>query len=593
MRGIINSIKKVTMQLSYIMTKQQKKRAIWVFVTMVCSSLLELIGVSLILPFLEVMTSSENLKSKWYYAWIYAIKGDISQRELIIVMGIVFAITYLFKNLFLIYAAYVQNAYAAAFKRETSTSMLRNYTKREYEFFVNTNSAVIQRGVMSDVDGVYQIVNHIFTIITEIMTVSMIGVFLVYTDWVIAANSLLLALLCFLLIVFGFKKRIKVASRSARQAFLLRVKHIRQALSGIKDITVMDRKDIFVSCYEEAAKEEEVALRTKTFLEACPDRILEGICMSGFMLIVCAIVVVKPDDMSVYIPVLGTFAMGAFKMLPAISKVSSRTNQIVYFMPCLQCCYDNFYAAATSEDKAMSEQIDISDKSFESKLEIKSITWKYRNMKEPVLKDLTLTINRGEAVGLIGPSGAGKTTLSDVILGLLRPQQGSVEMDGIDVFRIPHKWAKTVGFVPQSVYLIDDTVRANIAFGLPESMTSDDDIWLALEQAQLKTFVQNLPNGLDTIVGERGVKFSGGQKQRIAIARALYNNPDILVLDEATSALDNETESAVVEAINSLQGTKTLIIVAHRLSTIANCDVIYEISDGVAKVKTKEELGIA
>ena len=190
----------------------------------------------------------------------------------------------------------------------------------------------------------------------------------------------------------------------------------------------------------------------------------------------------------------------------------------------------------------------------------------------------------------IGVSGAGKSTLADIILGLLKPETGTVRMDGIDIYAVPRAWSRIIGYVPQSVFLIDDTIRSNVTFGLSPDQIDEDMVWEALEQAQIKEYVCNLPEGLDTIVGERGIRFSGGQRQRIAIARALYHNPDILVLDEATSALDGDTENALMEAIENLHGTKTLIIIAHRLSTIRNCDRIYEISSGQAFIKSKEEI---
>ena len=224
----------------------------------------------------------------------------------------------------------------------------------------------------------------------------------------------------------------------------------------------------------------------------------------------------------------------------------------------------------------------ISDEIFQNKVEVKNISWRYPNSDVYVLKDLDLTVHKGEAIGFIGSSGAGKTTLSDMILGLFKPLMGGIYVDGIDIYTIPMQWAHVVGYVPQAVYLTDDTIRNNIAFGEEEQDIEDDKIWFALEQAQFKTFVQQLPNGLDTIVGERGIRFSGGQKQRLAIARALYYDPDIVILDEATSALDNETEKAVMESIDALQKSKTLIIVAHRLTTLRNCDKVFEIKDGKA-----------
>jgi ABC-type multidrug transport system fused ATPase/permease subunit len=220
--------------------------------------------------------------------------------------------------------------------------------------------------------------------------------------------------------------------------------------------------------------------------------------------------------------------------------------------------------------------------SFEDELQVKDVIWKYPSGKKPVLNKLNIDIKKGQSVAFVGPSGAGKTTLADLILGLFKPQEGKITVDGFDIYENLWAWSKMVGYVPQSVFLTDDTIRNNIAFGIDEEMIDDERIWESLREAQLEDFVKNLPDGLDTFVGEGGMRISGGQRQRIAIARALYQNPMILVLDEATSALDNDTEAAVMDAIESLHGTKTLIIVAHRLSTIQNCDVIYEINNGVA-----------
>ena len=227
---------------------------------------------------------------------------------------------------------------------------------------------------------------------------------------------------------------------------------------------------------------------------------------------------------------------------------------------------------------------------FQNTLTVEHVVWQYDNQKKPVLTDACLKIKKGDSIGLIGESGAGKTTLGDIILGLLKPNQGNVLIDGLDVYAMPKSWARIVGYVPQAVFLADDTVRNNIKFGLDADISNDKLVWEALERAQLKHFVESLPDGLETIVGERGIKFSGGQRQRIAIARALYAKPEILVLDEATAALDNETEKAVMESIDALQGQITLIIVAHRLTTIRNCDKIYEIKDGKVIERSKKEI---
>ena len=296
-----------------------------------------------------------------------------------------------------------------------------------------------------------------------------------------------------------------------------------------------------------------------------------------------------------FVPKLGAFAMAAFKILPSIGKVSSRATTMAYSFPRLENVYHNVVEAKEYEkqrekyvkENIVNKNVEVSTE-FEQVLSINHVEWKYREQIKPVLENVTLEIRRGESIALIGESGSGKTTLSDIILGLLHPQKGSVYMDGIDVYGMPEEWAKVIGYVPQSVFLIDDTIRNNVAFGLKN--VDDTDIWYALEQAQLKKFVESLPEGLDTMVGEQGIKFSGGQRQRVAIARALFSRPQILVLDEATAALDNETEAAVMEAIDALQGKMTLIIVAHRLSTIRNCDKIYEICNGRAELRKKVDI---
>lgn len=606
MRQSIDAVFRIVRQVGFILDRRQKKASIVVFMSMLISSGLELLGVSAIYPFLQIMLTPEEMQSRWYISWIYNICPAISDRGVILGLGIVIIFVYLTKNAFMIVGAYMQNAFAAKFQRALSVRMLSAYLDHSYQYFLNTNSSEIIRGISNDVSGVYQILLNIFTLLAESLTILMLGMFLLVTDWGMTIGAMALASACLMATIAGFKNRMKLAGKKSREASALKYQYSYQAVMGIKEIIVLDRKRSFLDRFKEAALVEQKALIVNGVITACPDRILEGVCIGGIIGMVC-IRIACGIEVATFIPVLGAFAMAAFKILPSVSKISTRINSIIYYQSYLQGAYNTLketkaHEALKYENIPQTENVSDNEEdiatgmesdgrvSFERELKIGSIDWKYQNAKGNVLENASLTIHKGESVAFIGSSGAGKTTLADIIMGLLKPQKGTVEMDGIDIYSIPHQWCRIIGYVPQSVFLIDDTVRANVAFGLKENEIEEDKVWEALRQAQLKEFVEDLPNGLDTIVGERGVKFSGGQRQRIAIARALYEEPDILILDEATSALDNETETAVMESIDALQGSKTLIIVAHRLSTIRNCDRIYEIADGVAVERKKEEV---
>ena len=297
-----------------------------------------------------------------------------------------------------------------------------------------------------------------------------------------------------------------------------------------------------------------------------------------------------------YLPQLATFAMAAFRILPSLGRISSGFNTCIFYLTAADETYHNilelnrYEKRQTARERQLQGTGEKRTYSFEKNITVEQVTWKYEGGNEDVLEDLNLEIKKGQAVALVGQSGAGKTTLGDMILGLLEPQKGRVCIDGTDIRDMGDELGNIIGFVPQSIYLIDGSIRNNIAFGIDEKDIDDEKIYMALKKAQLKEFVETLPKGLDTMIGERGVRLSGGQRQRMAIARALYLDPQILVLDEATSALDEGTETAVMEAIDALQGEKTLIIIAHRLSTIRNCDVAYEIVGGKAVERSVDEL---
>lgn len=583
----------IVKQLLTVLNKEQKIGSVWVFFSMIVCSVLELIGVSAIYPFLQTIIYSDNINDKWYVKVLARNNIQYSQKTLIIIIGLLIIALYIVKNAMSLFCSYVQYKYVNKFQREISTLMLESYLRRPYEFFINNNSSIMIRGIENDTMATYYILMDVFQIIAEVLTTILIACYLLLTDWIISIGALLIAFCCFLALVLGLKKRINHAGKAAHEASAYKYQNSYQAITGAKEIAVLGRQKIFLEKYEEIAKRYEKANLLNCMLTTSPNRIIEGVCVAGFMAIVC-IRIGFIDDINSFIPTLGAFAMGTFKILPSVAKISASTNSIIYRQFGLANCYDNILEARKSEndfvndDGRKGENTTCCNSDIAIKLD--NIFWKYSSADEYTLSGLSLSVNRGESVALIGASGAGKTTTVDIMLGLLNPQMGTIEIDGVNVLSIKAEMKKHIGYVPQTVFLIDDTLRANVAFGLSGDLIDEERVNKSLEQAQLLTFVESLPDGLDTIVGERGVKLSGGQRQRIAIARALYENPDIIILDEATSSLDTGTESAVMAAIESLHGKKTLIIVAHRMSTIANCDKIYEVENGVAVLRDYKDI---
>lgn len=576
-------------QLAYIMNRRQQKQCVGAFAAMLIAAVFETLGVSVVIPFIISMTQPETLMQNRYVMKVTNLLHVTTVTGLMVLMAFGVIAIYVIKNIIILISNYIQIRFRNNLEKDLSVLMLDSYMKRPYTYFLEVNSGDILRGVNSDVSGVAQIVDGFFGFFSELFTFILICVFLIYLNPIIALGLIVAVSVCAVLIVFGFKGRINKLGKRAREVFARRFEYANQAVGGIKEITVMQRRACFTKQYAEASEIASACNTSYQFTSRVPNKIIEIAFISSIVLM-CTVGLKGGVNIVEVIPQLSAIAVACVRVLPSVSTMTSSINTLVYYRVTLDAACENVKKAEGyekwleeyREEKEESNQEYEEKIEFESSISIEHIKWKYNNTTKYVLDDLSLEIHKGEAIGLIGESGAGKSTLSDIILGLLKPQEGSVTVDGLDIFAMPQQWAKLVGYVPQVVFLADDTIRNNIAFGLPEKEIAEDMIWKALEQAQLKTFVEKLPDGLDTIVGERGIKFSGGQRQRVAIARALYYNPEILVLDEATSALDTDTETAVMEAIDALQGHKTLIIVAHRLTTIRNCNKVYEIKDGKA-----------
>ena len=583
--------KEIVRKIVFILTDEQKKIGFGILVCSFVGALFEVIGVSTILPLVQAFMNSDELMKNNKVQLLVQLFHIKNSTELILLITFGIIIIFLIKNLYFILLSWLRIKYSCKVSRELSSSMMRRYMQRGYEFFLTVNTAEVSRNISADVSGVNTMLYQLLRILIESLTILLIVVYMMLTDWMMAISVMFLAALCLLLIYGYFRKKMRKAGELYNKYNGLSGKYIIQAIHGIKEILVLNKRNYFVNNFEKANELKQKGMIEQTVGSESPAYIIEGICVSGLLSTVCLRIIFGSTNVINLLPALSAFAVGAFRILPSLGRISSAMNTILYYIPSLNHVYDNL--KATSEYECYLEKNDVAESITEFKDSIRAvdIEWHYKNSDKQVLSKLNIEIKRGDSVAFVGPSGAGKTTLADIILGLLHPQDGELLIDGKNVAKLNNiDFSKIMGYVPQAVYLTDDTIRNNVAFGIEPKDIDDSQVWKSLEKAQIKDFVEKLPEGLDTMVGDRGIRFSGGQRQRIAIARAMYADPDIIIFDEATASLDGETENAVMDSITTLQGDKTLIIIAHRLSTIKECDVIYEIKDGIATKKSYEEI---
>jgi ABC-type multidrug transport system fused ATPase/permease subunit len=368
---------------------------------------------------------------------------------------------------------------------------------------------------------------------------------------------------------FSTRKRIHEWGIAKKIESRLVLKHLQQGLGGAKEVKIMGREQLFLEEHKKSVSASMEVDRRFMMLQVIPRLWLELLAIVGLVVLVLAMIG-SGDSVSQILPVLGLFAATSFRIIPSINRILASIQTLGYSKPIIRSVFDDLQLLVPVTPKTGTEI------QFSTSVCFENVSFKYSNALGNANENLSFCIGKGEAVGIIGHSGAGKSTLVDILLGLLQPTAGAVLVDGLDIQNNLRSWQNHIGYVPQTIYLVDDTLARNVAFGLPGEMVDHDAIARSIKAAQLDEFVSSLPDGLDTIVGERGVRLSGGQRQRIGIARALYNDPEILVLDEATSSLDTETEQGVMDAVKELLGTKTIVIIAHRTTTVSYCTKVYK-----------------
>ena len=574
-------------KLNYIFTRRQKIDLAINTVLALGAAVFELLGVSAIIPLISVMLNPSVMTENKWYARYADFVGISTVREFVTSFALLLIVVYIAKNLYLVFRYKVSLDFNYRTRKYMAMELMKYYINEDYLFHVKHSAAELQRNVNNDVNAFNAVVFAILNMMVEVFTFGCLIAFLMITDFY---TTVILAIMFGILILgifFLYKKYQVKTGAQARAASGDMIKWLMQSLGGIKELKVLNREKFFFSKFNGAYDRFIKSNKIYNMMTMCPRYIIEMVAISALLITIISRVNMNVDITS-FATTLSAFALAATRMLPSFNRLTEYIGTIMYNKASINALYEDMREANEIEHSFENINADDDRFVFQNEIVVNDVSFKYPEGDKNVFKGANLMIKKNQSVAFVGESGAGKTTLADIVLGLLEPDDGEILVDGKDIRDNINGWHKNVGYIPQMIYLMDDTIRNNIVFGYHE--VDDDKIWKALKDAQIDDFVKSLSKGLDTEIGDRGVRLSGGQRQRLGIARALYAEPQVLFLDEATSALDNETEAAVMESINYLQGKTTLVIIAHRLSTIKNCDVIYEIGGGTITRKDKSEV---
>lgn len=572
-------------KIAYLFEKRQLVQLAGLAVLILIGGILETLGVSMMLPLVQAIMSPDEIMDNELVARIVALLHIDSSRNLILWMLGATIFLFIFKNAYLLFQTYVQNTFVTRNRNRMISRVMREFLNRPYEDYLGADIPTVFRLTDSDIPNAFQLILVLIQMTTEIVVA--VSICLVLVVWVSPAISIGCAVLFLgmtLMITKVLKPRLNAIGRKNQEIQSRIAKWRIQSIYGLKDVKVLHREEFFVRNYYESGAIGANVARNYAVLNNTPRLLIETVFIAA-MLSFIFIFMVQGGDITVLFSQLTAFAAAAVRVMPATNRINTYLSEIAYAQPCLDYLYENLtesmkqdvngsVTGLTGERGQEKEPLTLTDK-----IVLDHISFTYPNTDKPIFTEAHMEVKKGQSVGIMGPSGAGKSTIVDILLGLLHVQAGTITCDGRDIFENYPSWLSKIGYIPQSIYLIDESIRDNIAFGIDADQIDDKRIWEVLEEAQLKSFVEELPEGLETTIGDRGVRISGGQRQRLGIARALYHNPEILVFDEATSALDGDTEAAVMEAVNSFHGKKTMVIIAHRLNTIAKCDIIYKVEN--------------
>ena len=575
-------MRKIISKLNKLLSPEQKRHMALLTVMMIIGALLQTAGVGMLVSVVNIVIDPVKSADSQIARIFYDIIGKTSeegyrifQYTVMVSMILVFVV----KNLFL----YIQQKamYAFVYRNQFSTSerMMRNFVRRDYEYYLNADTAVVQRSITSDVNNMYALILAILQLISDGF------VSLCVCAFCLAQSGLMTIILAavLILLLFIIKKVLKPvmykAGKDNQDFYSGLFKWISQSVMGIKEVKIFGREQYFVDSYNRCGNGYVNAVQKYSLYNSIPKLLIEAVCVS-VMMIYMIVMIAMGRGSEALISDFATLAAAALVLLPAVNRINNQINSMSYFEPFLMNVSDNLQEDIDDSNTDMTFAADVPKLELKKSISFEGITYSYPGSDVKILDKADLTIPIGSSIGIVGTTGAGKSTLVDILLGLLKPSEGVIKADGIDIRDNYRSFLRNVGYIPQMIFMLDDTIRNNVAFGVAPEEQDEGRIWEALREAALDDFVRSLPEGLDTSIGERGIRISGGQRQRIGIARALYEDPEVLILDEATSALDNETESLIMESIGRFMGRKTLVIIAHRLQTIEKCDMVFRVGDG-------------
>lgn len=589
-------MKDTVRKLLSLFDKREKKKLLFLLALMVFGALFETVGIGLIAPFVGIVTNPSLIHDQDTLAFLYDFFNFKSTLSFIISSVIVLLLVFVLKNLYLLFFYYTQFKIILNQRVKLSRTLFKEYLTKPYTFHLNRNSSELLRNINGEVVRVFEgIIISSFNLFTEFLVIFFVVTLLLLFAPVATLTVMVLLGGSVVLFFVVFRKKINTLGEEQQVVSAKMIKWVNQGLGASKEVKVSGKENFFINAYSKHSQIQANNSRYIKMLQQAPRLFIETIVVS-IVLVTLMIIILQDKSTTELVTTMALFTMAAFRLMPSINRVMGLITGIRYSYPALDVVYNDLFSDEDKTELMKNEEdrptiINKGERTYKDSIELKQISFRYPNQADYSVKDVSLTIPIGQSVAFIGESGAGKTTLVDIILGVLTPEKGRLLVDGKSIHIQRKVWQQKIGYIPQFIYLSDDSIRRNVAFGIEEDQISDEEVWRALKQAQLMDFVKELPEQLDTSVGERGVRLSGGQRQRIGIARALYHNPEILFMDEATSALDNETERGIMKAIDGLKGEKTLIIIAHRLSTIENCDIVFKISNGkIASVNKRIDI---